>query len=256
MDEFFKIGGMKMSQEEVQLPKGKILDLILKEGVEIEESFSFSLNHPYTGGYLKGMYDLEGKRHPYTLIVPKFTDLNEKEQAIDLAYLWGHHLLMKDKPWWLEIFHPDSYLVKKLAWKKAKEICIKQEIIKVPEKTFVFFEVDDPTFEERKQLSLSYSYRPLFDGIKIVGEFSRVLVSLYLRILMLLLVIWGLQFSGAMQHIPFRTIIFSEKLFGLGNEYYVLSGQEIICVSNSLYLASLITYMLFEAFKYALGRRS
>lgn len=245
-----------LQEEEIKSPKERILNLMLGEGIEVEESFSFSLNQPATGGYLKGMYDLEGEQHPHILIVPQFTDLNEKVQAIDLAYLWGHHLLLKDKPWWLEIFHPDSYLVKKLAWKKAKEICIKQGIIGMPQKIFKFFEVNDLEFEKRKKLSLNHSYRPLFDGLKIVSQVSSLLLSLYLRVLIILLVIWGLQFSGAMQHIPFRTIIFSEKLFGVGNEYYVLSGQEIFSVSGSLYLAVLITYMLFEGLKYGLGRRS
>ncbi len=253
---------MKLSQkEELHSPKEKILSLMVEEGIEIKESFSFSLTQPFTGGYLKGIHEhnaeevsmiFKGERNPYTLIVPKFTDLNEKEQAIDLAYLWGHHLLMSDKPWWLEVFHPDSYLVKKLGWRKAKEICLKQEIIEVPKKCFKFFEVNDQEFKKRRQLSLSKSYRPLLDGLKIVGRFSRLLVSLYLRTLMILLVIWGLQFSGAIQYIPFKTIVFSEKLFGIGNEHYVLSGQEIINVSSSLYLIVLITYVLFESFK-ALG---
>ncbi|MCR6856567.1 hypothetical protein CN432_09565 [Bacillus thuringiensis] len=246
-----------MSQKkEMQSPKEKILSLMVEEGIEIKESFSFSLIRPFTAGYLKGMYDLEEKcrgygveRNSNTLIVPQFTDLNEKEQAIDLAYLWGHHLLMNNKSWWLEVFHPDSYLIKKLGWRKAKEICIKQGIIEVPRKSFKFFEVNDLDFESRKKLSLNHSYRPLFDGLKILGRFSRVLVSVYLRILMILLIIWGLQFSGAMQYIPFKTIVFSEKLFGIENEHYVLSGQEIIDVSGSLYLIVLITYILFEGFK-------
>ncbi|TKI79803.1 hypothetical protein [Bacillus mycoides] len=252
-----------MSQkEEIQSPKEKILSLMVEEGVEIEESFTFSLIQPFTGGYLKGIHEFgemkrvhEGERNPYRLIVPQFTDLNEKAQAIDIAYLWGQYLLMKDKPWWLEIFHSDSYLVKKLGWRKAKEICIKQEIIEAPRKCLKFLEINDQEFEERMKLSLSESHRPFFDGIKIVGRFSSLLFNLYLRCLIILLVIWGLQFSGAMQHIPLKTTIFSEGLFGIGNQYYVLSGQEIISVSGSLYLAVLITYMLFEGFKYTLERQ-
>ncbi|MDM5254272.1 hypothetical protein [Bacillus toyonensis] len=248
--------------EEIQSPREKILSLIAEEGIKIKESFTFSLVHPFTGGCLNGIHDFEGmqrnskgERSPFTLIVPQFTDLDEKEQAIDLAYLWGHYLLMKDKPWWLEIFHTESYLVKKLGWRKAKEICLKQEVIEAPRKCFKFFEVNDQEFEKRRNLSLSGSNRPLLDGIKIIGRFSGLLFNIYLRILMILLVVWGLQFSGAMQYIPFKSFVFSERLLGIGNEHYVLSGQEIISVSSSLYLVVLMCYMIFEVFK-ALGSKS
>ncbi|MGH1053114.1 hypothetical protein [Bacillus cytotoxicus] len=116
-------------------PKERILTLIKNEGINVRESFNLSLFYPNVGGNLEEKVCLDefavmtnSSKAITSVLVPKFTDMNEKEQAIDLAYLLAVYMVRKEKKW-LRMFSLNSYITSRIAWKKAEEICIEQKLL-------------------------------------------------------------------------------------------------------------------------------
>ncbi|MEK7019794.1 hypothetical protein [Bacillus sp. FSL R9-9410] len=229
-----------LEKEDVQSPKEKILRLIDAEGIVVEESFNLSIARPFLASHLmETTYSYENGKidSVYTILVPKFTDLTEKEQAIDLSFVLALYRLRKEKRW-TKLFVLNSFVLTKLAWKKAEKICKENGIIPEVEKFLKLFRSKDWDFEERKKLVLYESLIPF----KTLYTWLKSVVKIYLFSWIFVLFIWALHSSGAIMYFPF-----SNNLFG-GIEQ--MNGHDIAAMSSSLFMMG-ITFYIFMS---VLGR--
>lgn len=241
-----------LEKEDVQSPKEKMLQLIAAEGIEVEESFNLSVESPFCGGYLKERFfysfsNEEGHKgifnQPksiFSIVVPKFTDLTEKEQAIDLSFVLALIRLLKEKRW-TDIFTRDSYIVASFAWKKAENICMEEGIISNPKKIFGMSFCKDEVFKERKKQSLHESLEPCLFFLKRVMKLCKLLLATYISSWSIALFIWTLHSSGAIAYFPF-----------LNDEEFArqtLEGQQIAGLANSFFLLLFCFYITIFSFK-------
>uniref|UniRef100_UPI003F497230 hypothetical protein n=1 Tax=Bacillus multifaciens TaxID=3068506 RepID=UPI003F497230 len=241
-----------LEKEDVKSPKEKMLKLIAAEGIEIEESFNLSVESPLCGGYLKERVyfntvdvvshsgTLISQKSVFTIVVPKFTDLTEKEQAIDLSFALALLKLLKEKRW-TDIFSRNSYTVAYFAWKKAEKICMEEEIISNPKKKLKIFSCKDQVFTARKKQSLYESLEPSLFFMKRVVKLFKGLLAVYIYSWVFSLFIWALHSSGAILYFPF-----------LNDEEFArqtLEGQQIAAFANSFFLFLLWVYIFVFIFK-------
>ncbi|MBU4643165.1 hypothetical protein [Bacillus toyonensis] len=241
-----------LKESYVESPKEKMLQLIAAEGIEVEESFNLSVESPFCGGYLKErlFYSFSNEedrkgifiqpKSIFSIVVPKFTDLTEKEQAIDLSFVLALIRLLKEKRW-TNIFARDSYAVASFAWKRAEKICMEEGIISNPKKIFGMSFFKDEIFKERKKQSLHESLEPCLFFLKRVMNLCKLLLATYISSWSIALFIWTLHSSGAIAYFPF-----------LNDERFArqtLEGQQIAGFANSFFLLLFSLYIVIFIFK-------
>lgn len=112
--------------------KDKIIKLIEQKNIKLVTSFDYSIKKQASYQQIE-IYGHHKEVH-HSIIIPKFTDDSEVQQAITLAHELGHYYILNESsPFKKELYSVDSfvttYFSELAAWKKAKEILEQSEII-------------------------------------------------------------------------------------------------------------------------------
>lgn len=126
-EEFLKLG---------EQAKQRMMDLILKEGIHVEESFEHAIfqNFSYSKTTTFGTNKKSVENTKHVIQVPKFSDDSAMEQAFKLAHVLGHYFSEKNSGRIKKQVIKSNYAwtifySQKIAWKEALTILEKEGIL-------------------------------------------------------------------------------------------------------------------------------
>lgn len=215
--------------------KNELIEIIKKEQIDIEYSYEFSFNN--TAGF-QFRFNNDGSFDKKTIILPKFTDDDDLEQAIKIAHELGHYYVYQKSSKFKNNVLVDKnlfikYFNERTAWKEAEKL---MRHLGYWKNSFIV-----TTFKNKKKDGLT-TYKPRYSWWGFFVHNAMNLISVVLKILAFSYLSVGMLLFFGLNEIP---IPFSPT----DPSFYEITRTEFFNNVQNLFWFLFITYILFRVFR-------